>query len=86
MQISTRPKAKGSFARATENNVEEALISGATITFTHLVSGQFLGLGSGLGSGCILTGGFDQVIFLYCKGGGLHFQFFGIFYGKIKLF
>ena len=59
MQISTRPKAKGSFARATENNVEEALISGATITFTHLVSGQFLGLGSGLGLG-FSSGGVDQ--------------------------
>ena len=34
--IPTRPKA------------EEGLLSGGTITFTHLVGGQFLGLGSGL--------------------------------------
>ena len=64
MQISTRPKAKGSFARATENNVEEALISGATITFTHLVSGQFLGLGSGLGSGFSSGGGLTREILI----------------------
>ena len=40
MQISTKPKAK------------KALLSGATIMFTHLVqvSGQLLMLGPGLGS------------------------------------
>ena len=51
MQSSTRPKAEENFARASESNAEEALLSGATITVTHLVSGQLLGLGSGLGSG-----------------------------------
>ena len=45
--------------RPTRPKAEEGLLSGATITFTHLVSGQSLGLqlglglGSGLGSGTI---------------------------------
>ena len=52
--IPTRPKA------------EEGLLSGATITFTHLVSGQLLGLllglGSGLGLGLVLELGFSRSV------------------------
>ena len=41
VQSSTRPKAEENFARAIESNTDEAeegLLSGASITFTHLVS------------------------------------------------
>ena len=64
MQISTRPKAKGKFARATENNAEEALLSGAMNKFTRLVSGQLLGLWSGLGSGFSSGGGLTREILI----------------------
>ena len=51
MQSSTRPM-KTLHGRLkimpTELKAEKALLSGVTITFTHLVDGQLLGLGSGL--------------------------------------